>query len=222
MSIIASTKQAPRELIPADNYIARCYQMVQIGTVVENIKGDIKILSKVRIGWELPTELKVFKEENGEHPLVVSEEYTLSLADSSNLRKMLVSWRGKDFTVEEAEAFDLTVLLGQPCMINIIHKPAKSDPSKIYANIGSISRVPKGMAVPKAINPIFELSYDQFDFNKYNTLPDFIKTKMATSVEYKALTAIEETGHEDGLPAPARDKNGNISQPVDNADDLPF
>ena len=217
--IIASTKQAPRELIPADNYIARCYQMVQIGTVIENIKGDIKTLSKVRIGWELPTELKVFKEENGEQPLVVSEEYTLSLAEKSNLRKMLASWRGKEFTVEEAEAFDLTVLLGQPCMINIIHKPAKSDPSKIYANIGSISRVPKGMAVPKAINPVFELSYDQFDFNKYNTLPDFIKNKMATSVEYKALTAIEDTGHEDGLPAPARGSNGNVTELID---DLPF
>ena len=77
MAITAKNESKPRELIPAGNYIARCYQMLQIGTVEEEYKGEKKMQEKVRISWELPTELKVFKEENGEQPLVISKEYTL-------------------------------------------------------------------------------------------------------------------------------------------------
>src|SRR5688500_13440346 len=129
MAIHATNKTAQRELIPAGNYVARCYQMIEIGTVKENIMGDEKTLHKVRIGWELPTELKVFNPEKGEQPLVISKEYTLSMNEKSNLRKDLKSWRGKDFTEDEARKFDITALVGVPCMLNIIHKPSKRDPS---------------------------------------------------------------------------------------------
>lgn len=219
MPIIASTNSTPKELIEAGNYVARCYQMVQIGTVTEIINGENKILQKVRIGWELPTEQKVYKEENGLQPLVVNEEYTLSLGEKANLRKMLASWRGKDFTSDEAKSFDITALIGKTCMINIIHKPSKSDPTKIYSKIGSVSNVPKGLSVPPKINDVFLLSYDNFDWNKYNSLPDFIKDKMKGSLEFKGLSAdIPTPGHEDGKPAPVRDMAGNVMA----EDDLPF
>ena len=55
-----SNGNTQRELIPSGNYIAWCYKMIEIGTVEEVINGDKKIVHKVRIGWELPTELKVF------------------------------------------------------------------------------------------------------------------------------------------------------------------
>ena len=95
MAITATTTGATREIIPAGNYLARCYQMIEIGTVNEIIMGENKVLKKVRIGWELPTELKVFKEENGEQPLVTSKEYTLSMHEKSSLRADLKSWRGR-------------------------------------------------------------------------------------------------------------------------------
>ena len=98
MPITATNTQTQREPIPAGNYIARCYQMIEIGTVKETILGKDRISPKVRIGWELPTELKVFKEENGEQPCVISKEYTLSMAEKANLRIALKSWRGKDFS----------------------------------------------------------------------------------------------------------------------------
>lgn len=221
MPIIASANSTPKELIEAGNYVARCYQMIQIGTVTEIINGESKILKKVRIGWELPTEQKVFKEENGLQPLVVNEEYTLSLSEKANLRKMLASWRGKDFTTDEAKSFDITALIGKACMLNIIHQPSKGDPTRIYSKIGSVSNVPKGLTVPSAINDVFLLSYDNFDWNKYNSLPDFIKDKMKVSIEFKSLTAdiIQPVSlHEDGKPAPVRDMNGNVMP----EDDLPF
>lgn len=186
MAILATTSPQQRELIPAGNYIGRCYQMIEIGTVSEVILGETKVLKKVRIGWELPTEQKVFNEEKGEQPCVISKEFTLSMHEKSSLRAALKSWRGKDFTEEEAKSFDITKLLGVPCMINIIHKPGKSDPSKTYQEISGITGVPKGVNVPEQINKTMCLSYDQFDEDLFSSLPDFIKDKMRGSIEYAA------------------------------------
>lgn len=188
MAINATTNgNTLRELIPTGNYIARCYKMIHIGTVEEIILGEKKVLNKVRIGWELPTELRVFNEEKGEQPLVIDKEFTLSLYEKSALRGVLKSWRGKDFTEEEAKCFDITKLLGVQCMINIIHKPSKRDASKVYEEIAGITAVPKGITVPEQINTTFCLDYDNFDQAKFNSLPDFIKQKMQTSMEYSAL-----------------------------------
>lgn len=206
MSIIATTNSAPKELIPAGNYIARCYQMIQIGHVKEVILGEVKTLNKVRIGWELPTETKVFNVEKGEQPFVISEEYTLSMHEKSNLRKMLASWRGKDFTVEEAGSFDITKLLGVPCMVNIIHRPAKSDPSRMYQKIGSVSPLAKGVTCPPQSNPTSVLQYDNFNHELFASLPDFIKDKIKNSEEFIKMQSPEQSvflsneGPEDDLP----------------------
>lgn len=209
MSIYATNNAVTRELIPAGNYIARCYQMIEIGTVTENIMGKQVIQKKVRIGWELPTELRVFDPAKGEQPLVISKEYTLSMNEKSNLRKDLKSWRGKDFTEDEASKFDITKLISKACMLNIIHKPGKSDPSKVYEQISGIASIPKGVTVPAQINPTFELNYDSFNTELFEALPDFIKQKMQGSLEYASL----KEPH-----AVTMDAN-DITEPID---DLPF
>lgn len=187
MSIIATNTAAKRELIPAGNYIGRCYQMIHIGTVQETYMGEPKQFNKVRIGWELPTERKVFNESNGEQPFVISKEFTLSMNEKSNLRKMLAAWRGKDFSEDEAKSFDITKLLGVGCMINVIHKPKVSDPSVVYENIASVTPVPKGLKLPEQENKSVVLSYDNFDWNVFNALPDFLKDKIKGSIEFAKL-----------------------------------
>lgn len=179
------------EPIAAGTYAARCYQMIHIGTAEENILGQVKKLNKVRITWELPTETKVFKEENGEHPHVISKEFTLSMNEKATLRKFLEGWRGKSFTEKEAESFDITVLLGKPCMLSIIHKQAKN--GNTYAEISSVSSVPKGMNVPDQFNESKELNYDKFDWELFETLPDFIKDKMKQTDEFKFMMQPHET-----------------------------
>jgi hypothetical protein len=186
MSIPATNASKPREVIPAGNYPATCYQMIEIGTITETIMGKNQTHSKVRIGWELPTENRVFDEAKGPQPMVISQEYTLSMNEKSNLRKMLAAWRGKDFTDEESKNFDVSKLIGKPCMINIIHK-VKKDGSGVYAQISSVTPPPKGMQKFKQINDTFLLSYDEFDEELFRKLPDFITNVMKTSVEYKEL-----------------------------------
>lgn len=209
--INAKSTGTTRIPIPAGNYVARCYQMLHIGTVKESFQGEEKMLNKIRIGWELPNELRVFKEEKGEQPCVISKEFTLSLNEKANLRKLLASWRGKDFTEEEAKCFDVTKLLGATCMLNIIHKPKKSDPSVVYEEIGSVSPMPKGIKCPPQINKNMVLQYDDFDYGLYDSLPEFIKDKVKTSEEYRAMTNPEETSFTDE----SFDDNKVI-------DDLPF
>jgi hypothetical protein len=159
--IYATNESKQRELLPAGTYIARCYQMIHIGTVTENILGKEKTLNKIRIGWELPTELKVFDENKGEQPLIISKEFTLSLNEKSTLRQYLKNWRGKDFTEDEARKFDVTALIGATCVLNIIHKTAKN--GNIYAEIGNISPMIKGSFCPPQFNASLVFSYEPFD-----------------------------------------------------------
>lgn len=184
--------------------------MLEIGTVTEIIMNKSQTLRKVRIGWELPNETRIFKEEDGEMPFVISKEYTLSMHEKSNLRKDLKSWRGKDFTEDEVKMFDITKLLGVPCMLNIIHTPSK-DGSRLYANIAGVTPMPKGVKCPPQVNDTVELSYDQWDEEEFNKLPDFIKDKMKTSVEYNAMRNPQQAH----ITEP-------VLEPIGESDELPF
>jgi hypothetical protein len=167
--------------------------MIELGTIKESFQGEDKMLHKVRIGWELPTEKKVFSEERGEQPCVISKEYTLSMNEKATLRKMLASWRGKDFTEAEAKSFDITKLLGVACMLNIIEKPSAKDASVVYNEIASVSPMIKGMECPSQVNPSFVFELDNFDKIKFELLPDFIKDKIKTSEQYAKLKSPTET-----------------------------
>lgn len=203
MAINATSSGVKRELTPAGTFAARCYSMVHIGTVTETILNEVKTMNKVRITWELPTETRVFDEQKGEQPMVISKEYTLSMHEKANLRKDLESWRGKGFTEEQAENFDITKLLGIPCMLSIIHKISKSGSE--YATISSIATLPKGMECPEQINKTFEFNYDdKFSEDVVESFPDFIKDKIKKSDEYRMkVNPIEsEVSPDDNTPPP--------------------
>ena len=188
MAINATTDYVKRDLIPAGNYQARCWFMVEIGTVQEQFPGKgSKSLKKVRIGWELPTEL--IDIDGVKKPVALDKEYTLSMYKGSHLRIDLASWRGKDFSDEEAKLFDVTKLLGKTCLVNIIHKASKQDATKIYELISGITPGPKGMTILPAVNPILECSYDKWNEELFESLPEFIRNKIASSEEYKLMKA---------------------------------
>ena len=184
MSIIATSEgTTQRQLPPSGAHPARAVQMIYLGTHTKDWQGESKQKKLVRITWELPTELAEFKEGEGEQPFIVSKTYTLSLHEKAALRKDLESWRGKAFTEAEAQGFDVAVLLGKECLLGIIHA-TKGD--KTYANISSISRLPKGMVCPPAINPLVEYSVTSHNADVFNNLPEFIQKQITESAEWKA------------------------------------
>ena len=185
MAIIATNKKVEVEIVEAGSYPARVYQMIQMGNIA-GFQGQIQ--NKVRIGFELPTELKVFKEEKGEQPRVISQEYTLSFHEKSKLRKVIEACDPNALKVGEdgfLEEVDIEQLIGKECLITIAHKASKE--GNQFAYIDGVTRLPKGMVCPKAINEPIVLSYDKWKQEIFDALPDFLKDKIKSSQEYQRM-----------------------------------
>lgn len=140
MAIIA--KKTGTNFIPAPGgtWAAVCVDVVDLGMLEVSYGGKTKKQHKVRLVWQI-SELMADNK-----PYIVQKRYTLSLHEKAALRKDLESWRGKTFTPDEEEGFDIEVLIGIPCLLNVIQTKKESD---TYANIASIMRLPKGMEAPK-------------------------------------------------------------------------
>lgn len=209
-----------REAVPSGMHVARCYSMIDIGTQETQWEGQTKKQRKVRLTFELPVELRVFNEEKGQQPMVISREFVLSMHEKASLRQFLENWRGKKFTEDEAKRFDVTALLGKECLLNVTHTDKNG---KTYANIASANPLTKGMVAPDQINETVVLSFHSFNFEVFNTLPKFLQDKIALSPEYGQLQS--------ELAASARQRDvagihGNQpqqpQQPQQAEDDLPF
>ena len=189
----SNSKSFTKETVPSGVHRAICYSMVHIGIIKESYLGEEKEIDKVRITWELPDEVRVFKEENGPQPMIVSKEFTLSMHEKATLKKTLEQWRGKTFTKEEASKFDITTLVGKPCQLNIVHKTSAT--GNVYADISGVMPLGKGTAVPEQTNHSFIFDYDPFDQSKLDTLPKFLQEKIMSSVQYR--NAMEPKENED-------------------------
>lgn len=204
MPIYAENKGGNFTLIPAGNHVARCYGMIDIGTVKEEhgIYAG-KESHKVRISWETPLECHDFGK--GLQPFAIHKEFTISMNEKATLRKFLQSWRGKEFSEDEAKRFDITKLLGVSCMLNVIHKTSASGSQ--YADISSVGTLPKGFVCPDQVNPKSELTYDNWNQGLFDSLPDFVKDKMKSSKEYQAMSL---PGHTETSQEPEMDTNTDL------------
>ena len=124
-------------LVPAGTSQAVCYDIWDIGFQEGEWQGKKIVNHKVIIGFEI-TELVPKGEFEGKH-MTINNFYTLSLASKANLRKHLEGWRGKAFTEQELEKFDIEKLIGVNCMLNIIHNENGK------AKIVGISRLMNGL-----------------------------------------------------------------------------
>ena len=74
----------------------------------------------------------------------LAQRFTLTMGKKANLRKFLGQWRGRSYTEDEAKAgAPLAALEGVNGFVVVEHKPSK-DGEKTYANILSVSPLPKG------------------------------------------------------------------------------
>ncbi len=212
MPITAKTSGIEFEKVPAGNHIARCYSMIEIGTEEKDYLGEKKKAYVVRITWELPNEKKVFSPEKGEQPFSISKDYTLSMHEKANLRHDLQSWRGRSFTEEEAKAFDITKLIGIPCMLNVIHNVSKAN-GNTYANIAGVTAIPKGFQVPLQINPSFVFSYDEWSDSKFASLPEWIRKRIEATPEFQ--NRLNKSGVNQDPPT-------DMFEPDHDSSELPF
>lgn len=127
-----------------------CVDVVNLGLRIEQYPGQ-----PVR---EVPKVALIFAsgERNDDGSLViVSAEMTNSMNEKANLRRFLESWRGKSYTPEQAEfGVPLHKLHGQPALITVEHKRTKRD--RLFANVRSVSPLPKSMTVDTALVEQYE------------------------------------------------------------------
>lgn len=122
---------------PEGLHAATCCDVIDLGE--EDTKWGKK--SKLRIMWVLDE----IDPETGKQ-FMVGKKYTTSLNDKSNLCIDLQCWRGRKFTEEEKQGFDLERLLGAGCQLQIVHE--LGDNSSVYANVQAIVPLSKQMTKP--------------------------------------------------------------------------
>lgn len=135
--MIVKQSESNYVVAPEGSYSAVCVDVVDLGIVKTTWNNEEKESHKCRIIWQI----------DEDHPsggrFTVRQDYTASLGEKANLRKMLESWRGRAFTDAELMGFDLEQLVGIPCMINIVHRTGSKGGT--FANVAAAMRLPKGM-----------------------------------------------------------------------------
>jgi len=140
MPILAKASGTDFTPCPQGTHAAVCVDVIDLGMIETEFGGVKKSQHKVRIVWQIDEDNPDTKK-----PFRASKRYTLSLHEKATLRKDLESWRGRPFTAQECEGFDLETLLSVGALINVIHE---NKAGKTYDNIVSIMRMPKAMNTP--------------------------------------------------------------------------
>lgn len=137
MPIYAKRGSTTFEPAPAGLHQAICCDVIDRGMVYDS-RWE-KYSHKVRICWQIEETMK-----NGK-PFLVTAQYTNSLHEKAILRAHLESWRGRPFTEEELDEFDLEALIDKTCQLNVVHKAGTKGGT--FANVNAV--VPAGKNAPK-------------------------------------------------------------------------
>ena len=196
---VNSNPGASFEPIPAGVHAAICCTLVDLGTQYnETFKNSSR---KVLIGWEIPDE--TYEYDGEVKPRTITQKYTASLNEKSNLRKDLAAWRGRDFTQDELARFDLRNIVGKACLLNIIHREQNGT---VYANIASITPMPRGMAAVELSAAPLVFDLDNATDQDIDLLPKRYAEIIRESEEYKQRKSIQPP----------------VMIPLDDEEDLPF
>lgn len=121
---------------PAGTHAAVCVDVVDLGVIESKWNGKTLTQHKIKIVWQIE------EDRDDGKPFQVSRRYTLSLHEKAGLRKDLESWRGRAFTDEELQGFDVETVIGVGCLLNVIHNVKDGS---TYANVAGVMKLPKNM-----------------------------------------------------------------------------
>lgn len=178
--------------VPAGVHIGRCYSLIDLGTQLSSGQFGEKMQHKIRIGWELFGE-----DENGgplsvdvdgkQMPMTISKSYTMSLHEKASLRKDLSAWRGKDFSDDEAKAFDVSRLVGAYCMVNVTTSETNG---KTYSNVAGLTPLPAALknSKPPAVHDNVMFNLDEPDMKVFSTFHEKLQEAIKRSPEWAKAT----------------------------------
>ena len=138
MPIVVGYTGKDYEPAPEGLWPAVCVDVVELGEQPNHYGGPPRDM--LRVHWEIS---EMDDTRDGDPvPFQVVRRYTASLHPKSNLSKDLERWRGKPFTEEERQGFDVEKLIGANCQILVAHNHV--DGGKTYANVQAITPAKSG------------------------------------------------------------------------------
>jgi hypothetical protein len=200
---VKSSGNGDFEITPEGTYVGRCIKVIDMGTQTTTGQFGTKSQKKVMISWELLDD--DIKMQDG-RPFAASQFYKASLHEKAQLRKDLEAWRGKKFTEQELEGFDLNNVLGTYCMLQVVHS---SDGQ--YANVNAIMSY-KGTK-PNGVNDLVAFDISNPDMEVFNAFSDKMKAKIVSTPEWEERDKVIETM--------ADPSDVDVDKPI-NLDDIPY
>jgi len=167
------------EIAPEGTHPAIVCQLIDKGTQQPNNPewDPARILT---IGWHLVEE----KTKNGNRNIIVRSDYTFSTG-SKKLKAVAKAVCGIDD--KKFSDFEVTELMGKPCMVTVEHVESKST-GNLYAKVTSVTPVPKNMKVKKSNEPQVEFFLDEnFDPELLESLGEKLQSEIKSSDEYNEL-----------------------------------
>lgn len=212
-----NTSSADFENPPEGVFPARCYRLVDLGTVAGDWQGRATHNRKVLVSFELLGEERM---QDG-RPFAVSRRFTLSLAEKASLRAFVTQWRGKPFAPGELQGgFDLHKLLGAPALLTVAHAEKAG---RTYANIVGVSALPKGYPCPPGVNTPLAFDLDAFDEATFNSLGKGLQDAIRQSPEYAAYCESGPAKRPPAQqPAQATQAPAHVAKPAPDLHGSPF
>lgn len=213
MKVSAKSGGGDFKILDSGTHTAVCDMIVGIGPQAIEYKGKTKEQEKVKLRFQVPAERAEWQDKDGndvEGPMVIWATYTASLSDRANLRRDLEAWRGRAFTPEELNGFELNNVLGKPCMLSVAHREYDG---KTYANITSIAKLMKGIPEPKAEGDLVTFDFWNHTQEQFDALPEWLQEKVSDG---KKL-ADEQVARVGAPKEPGAEPDGGFVE-----DDIPF
>ena len=216
MTLIAKNDGGDFTPAPAGNHVAICYAVLDLGTqhsdafTWEGSNIPAADRPQILIMWELPNELVEIEGEM--QPAVTSHFYNMFFNDKARLRKDLESWRGRQFSQEELQGFDISKLLGVPCMLNIVHN------DKGKAKITGVASMPKGLEVSKPTNDLLMFTLDNYDQAVFDSISEGIQNIIKRSPEWQALNQPKQGFRQTENPNPYEEAGPDVG----DGENIPF
>ena len=183
------SKKIDAEKIPTGMRLCTFHSIVDVGT---QEGGQYGPKHRVYLGFEFPQELRVFWEGDEAKPCNIWTMQTMSMHEKSSLRKSYIEpMIGKKLSDTEANAFDMSTLMGKQYIATIAHSADGK-----YANIVSLTPLTEqGKSMFGITGPIDQYNNESFfhlsmgfQSDNYKSVPKFLRDKIQLSSEGVSFT----------------------------------
>tara|TARA_Y100000310_G_scaffold156549_1_gene155978 strand:+ start:181 stop:822 length:642 start_codon:yes stop_codon:yes gene_type:complete len=150
------------------SYGAVCIMVIDCGMWEREYMGQTKTKRELYIRFELPEAIIPEGEYEGK-PAGIGQRYTFSMFKKANLRRDLETWRGRPFTDEQADDFDVATIAGQSATLQVYTN------DKGYCNLNLITPYSGSLTASEDI-----LVFDTEDYSQeqFDSLPEWIRKKI--------------------------------------------